>query len=248
MSSRSVILCIILFTGLFSFQKVFSQRVLGGFSVGMNLTQVEFDAFRGFHKVGLSLGPMVSIPFSPNRNWSVSMELLYTQKGSNHTGSPDSLSYKLKQDYAEVPIMIHFTDKKIVSAGVGFSYGQLINKKEIFNESSEGRDFYFSETQPGYVKLANPMSNFEIAALAEVQIRLWANLWIGARVQRSITSNRSVLFSQSLPANWDDPSNSEISTEKQYNYLINFRLTWIFNQEKAEKNAKKSQAPIDYSN
>ena len=113
--------------------EVKAQRILGAVSVGMNLTQVDGDEFFGYYKVGLNVGPMVIVPFGKKKNWSASMELLYSQKGSKHNGSTDSTTYKLVQDYAEIPVLVHFTDKKLISGGVGVSYGQLINYKETKN-------------------------------------------------------------------------------------------------------------------
>ncbi len=107
-----------------------AQRILGGISVGMNLTQVDGDEYYGFHKVGLNVGPMVIVPFGKNKKWSVSMELLYSQKGSHHGGNTDTTTYNFKLDYLEIPVLLHFTDKKIISGGIGFSYGQLVNQKE----------------------------------------------------------------------------------------------------------------------
>ena len=97
----------------------YGQRILGGISLGVNLTQVDGDQFYGFHKYGLNFGPMVILPLDMKKNWSVSMELLYSQKGSYHKGSTDSTYYRLNLDYIDVPVMVHFTDKKIISAGLG---------------------------------------------------------------------------------------------------------------------------------
>ncbi len=198
-----------------------SQKVLGAVSVGINLTQVDGDIFYGFHKVGLNVGPQVQIPFGKNKNWSVSMELLYSQKGSYHKGSADSTTYKLKQDYAEIPVLIRYTDKKIISAGVGFSYGQLINYKETKNATFDSLFTY----QTG-------LSNNDISVIAEVNFRLWYKLWLGLRYQYSMKSNRTVLVTDP-----NDPKNP--FTRYQYNNVISLRLTWIFNQEKIMKPSKR---------
>ncbi len=200
------------------------QRFLGGVSLGMNLTQVDGDEFYGFHKVGLNVGPMVSMPFGKNKNWSASMELLYSQKGSYHNGSTDSTTYRINLDYAEVPLLIHFTDKKLISGGVGFCYGQLVNYKETKN------NFYDS-----IFTYQNSLSNYEISIIADVQIRLWSKLWANVRYQYSLKSNHTVLVS--------DPTSYPRTTftRDQYNNVISIRLTWIFNQEKIAKTPKKER-------
>lgn len=198
-----------------------AQRILGGISLGMNLTQVDGDDFYGFHKVGLNVGPMVIVPFGKNRNWSASMELLYSQKGSKHNGSADSTNYKLIQDYAEIPVLIHFTDKKLISGGLGFSYGQLINYKETRNN--------FYDTLYQY---QTGLSNYDISVIADLQIRIWSRLWANLRYQYSVKSNRTVVI--------DNPNLYPRSpeTRKQYNNVITLRLTWVFNQPKITKEKK----------
>jgi hypothetical protein len=202
-------------------EEIYSQRILGGVSLGMNLTQVDGDDFYGFHKVGLNVGPMVIVPFGKNKNWSASMELLYTQKGSKHNGSADTTDYKLIQDYAEIPVLIHFTDKKLISGGLGFSYGQLINYKETKNR--------FYDTLYQY---QTGLSNFDISLVADIQIRIWYKLWANLRYQYSMKSNRTVVI--------DNPNLYPRSpeTRKQYNNVITLRVTWIFNQPKIEKSGK----------
>jgi len=199
-----------------------AQRILGGISIGMNLTQVDGDDFYGFNKVGLNVGPMVAVPFGKNKNWSASMELLYSQKGAYHRGATDSTGYRLTQDYAEIPVLIHYTDKKLISGGVGFSYGQLINYKETKNNVYDSIFHY----QTG-------LANNDISVIADVQIRLWYRLWANVRYQYSIRSNRTV---EIINMN-SYPRFSE--TRNQFNNVITFRLTWIFNQEKIVKSPKK---------
>ncbi|MCK9423184.1 MAG: PorT family protein [Bacteroidales bacterium] len=230
---RLVILLVFLIVLVFPFKKSYSQRVLGALSVGMNLTQVDGDEFFGFHKIGLNVGPMVILPFGPKKNWSVSMELLYSQKGSYHRGQTDTTSYRLNQDYAEIPVLIHFTDKKLISAGVGFSYGQLINFKETFGGRPIDTNFFAQPT--------TTLSNFDISVIADLQIRLWSKLWADVRYQYSMKSNRSVMVTDP-----NDPKNP--FPRNQFNNVVSIRLTWVFNQEKIGKSVKKSQAPIDYSN
>jgi hypothetical protein len=212
---------LLIFTVSFS-SPVKAQRFLGAVSLGMNLTQVDGDEFFGFNKVGLNVGPMVAVPFGKKNNWSVSMELLYSQKGSYHGGATDSTRFRLNLDYAEVPVLIHFTDKKLISGGVGFSYGQLVNYKETKNNFYDSIFIYQTS-----------LSNNEIAVIADLQIRLWSKLWANLRYQYSMRSNRTVLVK-------DPGTYPRIEyTRYQYNNVITVRLTWVFNQEKISKPAKK---------
>ncbi|XZF12513.1 porin family protein [Chitinophagaceae bacterium MMS25-I14] len=109
----------------------------GGFTVGMNASQVDGDGFSGYHKAGLNLGPLVFARFT--NHFGASMEMIYTQKGSRQRGITDDPTgsglseandYDLKMNYIEVPVLLrYFSDKKIV-AGAGISYARLINYKE----------------------------------------------------------------------------------------------------------------------
>ncbi len=204
------------------FTEANAQRILGAVSLGMNLTQVDGDDFFGFHKIGLNVGPMVAVPFGRKKNWSVSMELLYSQKGSFHNGAVDSTTYKLVQDYAEIPVLVHFTDKKLVSGGVGFSYGQLINYKETSNS------FY----DKVYVEKSD-LSNYDFSIIGDFQIRLWSKLWANFRYQYSLMSNRQVTVE--VPYSYPRVQN----VQQQYNNVISIRLTWVFNQEKISKRPKQ---------
>lgn len=193
-----------------------AQRILGGISVGMNLTQVDGDEYYGFHKVGLNVGPMVIVPFGKNKKWSVSMELLYSQKGSHHGGSTDTTTYNFKLDYLEIPVLVHFTDKKIISGGVGFSYGQLVNQKEVFNNQPIDTSYY--------VQPITGLSRSDISLIADLQIRLWNRLWADLRYQYTVVRLREVQVT--------DPTNiANTWTRNQFNNVISIRLTWVFNQQ-----------------
>lgn len=156
------------------------------------------------------------------------MELLYTQKGSYHKGGSDSVNsytYRLVQDYAEIPVLLHFTDRKLISGGVGFSYGQLINYKETKNN--------FYDTLYNY---QTTLSNNDISIIADLQIRLFSKLWANLRYQYSIKSNRTVVI-DNPKAYPRDPV-----TREQYNNVISIRLTWVFNQEKISKTPRKESS------
>ena len=108
-----------------------AQSILGSFSAGVNLTQVDGDEVYGFHKVGFNGGPSAIIPFG--KHWSVSIETLFSQKGSYQKPQfNDSLTYeyRLNLNYVEVPVLIHFEDKKLICGGVGISWSRLVGVKE----------------------------------------------------------------------------------------------------------------------
>jgi len=213
---KKILLLPLLLLTLFLVKPASAQRFLGGISVGANFCQVDGDQFYGFRKVGLNFGPMAILPFGKQKQWSVSMELLYSQKGSYHKGSTDSTYYRLNLDYIDIPVMVHFTDKEIISAGAGVCYGQLIGKKE------------------STLYVVTPNSDFlpyDLSILGEVSLRLWNRLWMNVRYQYSMVNLRTVTFK--------DPNNPLDTWErKQYNNLISVRLTYIFNQPLRNKPKK----------
>ncbi|MEI6889813.1 MAG: porin family protein [Bacteroidales bacterium] len=206
---KHILLPVLLLLLIIAIKPAQAQRVLGGLSVGANFCQVDGDQFYGFRKVGLNFGPMVVVPFGKNRNWSVSMELLYSQKGSFHRGSTDSTYYRLNLDYIDIPVMVHFTDKKIISAGLGFCYGQLIGK---------------SESQLFVVTPNTDFSPYDFSVLGEVSLRVWNRFWINVRYQYSLLNLRTVTFTNPNIAN-------DTWQRNQYNNVISLRLTYIFKQE-----------------
>lgn len=197
------------------------QRILGALSVGVNATQVDGDEFYGFHKVGLNIGPQVMVPFGKNRNFSFCMELLYSQKGSVHRGSTDSTDFRLEMDYAEVPVLIRYTDKKIISGGIGLSYGQLINYRETKNNFFDSLFQYQSS-----------LKNYDLSIIADVQFKIWSKLWANLRYQYSLVPLRTVLVTD--PRTY--PRNP--FTRDQYNNVLTFRVTWVFNQPNTAKGDK----------
>lgn len=225
MSKPSVTIIFVIILVLACSIQMHAQRFLGAVSLGMNLTQVDGDDFYGFHKVGLNVGPMVAVPFGKNRHWSVSMELLYSQKGSYHNGSSDSTTYRLVQDYVEIPVLIHYTDKKIVSGGLGFAYGQRVNYTET--ENSFYNSVYDYQTD---------LSINDISVVADVQVRLVSKLWADLRYQYSMKSNRTVVITD--PGSYPTTTH----TEYQFNNVISIRLTWVFNQEKIVKAPKQTRS------
>ncbi|HAE12861.1 MAG: PorT family protein [Chitinophagales bacterium] len=109
---------------------VFDAGIVGG----INFTQVHGDNLAGFNKIGMNAGGIAHINFRPG--WSVSFEVLYSQKGSATYPDPNDQSafeYKLQLDYAEVPVLINYLDHNRLIAFAGLSYGRLFRAREVIN-------------------------------------------------------------------------------------------------------------------
>jgi hypothetical protein len=200
-------------------EEAFTQRILGGIYMGANLTQVDGDEYYGFHQIGLNVGPTAIIPFGKNKKWSVGFELLFSQKGSYHRGETDTTTYRLRLNYVDIPVLVHFTDKKIISAGAGIAYGQLVGAKETeYGEQTE-------------TNIQGPYSMIDFSVIGDVQFRLWKRLWLGLRYQYTILPIRTRDFYNEVT--------KESWTREQYNNVISIRLGWIFNQEVPIKKREK---------
>lgn len=96
--------------------------------VGTNLSQIDGDYSAGFKKIGLTGGFKIDYPIA--EAWDMSMELLYSKRGSKHR--KDTIDIDL--NYIEVPLIISIRDWYIeqdkydkVRADAGLSFGYLFN-------------------------------------------------------------------------------------------------------------------------
>jgi hypothetical protein len=107
-------------------------RFRGGIILGVNATQVDGDDYAGYHKLGLNGGFTAQLPIS--KNFFFSTEILYTQKGAkSRTFQGVPLQYRLKLNYAEIPLLFNFQEKHAVNFGLGLSYGRLIKIREFID-------------------------------------------------------------------------------------------------------------------
>ncbi len=96
----------------------------GGVAAGVNFSQVDGDNYAGFNKIGLNAGPLVHINF--NANWSLSLEIDYSQKGSKTKPDPNNYNTFIMQlHYVEVPALINYNDKNRLIFQAGAAYGRL---------------------------------------------------------------------------------------------------------------------------
>ena len=82
-------------------------------------------------RLGLNIGPSAIIPFGKNKQWSVTLELLFSQLGSrqkNVNAKADTVylthpkyydGYRLSLNYVQIPVIVHFTDKRFIAGVLG---------------------------------------------------------------------------------------------------------------------------------
>ncbi len=195
----------------------------GGLVAGGNFTQVDGDNFAGYHKVGANVGGIVYAHLA--NKLAASMEILFVQKGSRAhkeqvtpyndplAGSPIRIQkYNIDLNYAEIPIMINYFDKRKSNFGAGFSYSQLISSKEdlVTNPTLS------PETDP---TSSYPFRKSDLNVLVGCNLKLVGGLFLNVRFQYSLLSIRD-----------RDDRYVNYIRQNQYNNLYVLRLMYLFNK------------------
>lgn len=203
--------------------KANAQRIKGALIAGVNATQVDGDEVFGYHKFGLNVGAAAIVPITGN--WAISLENIYTEKGAHQRPRfIDSLdgSYDLKINYLDVPVLIHYTDKDIITFGMGASWGGMV---KIW----EQRNGY---EMPATTLTSGIYRRSDVNILLDVRFRMVSRLHFNVRYAYSIRpiATREVVDSKTGYPNIRD----------QYNGMFTFRLYYIFNEVLGEKPKKKN--------
>lgn len=230
---------------------VSAQRFVGQAMLGVNLAQIEGDDVHGFYKAGVNGGMGVSLPLNRAQTWTVSAELLYTQKGSyKHSKSEgyfDTINYhptmfqdvnrtipfnpkmkcNISLDYVQVPVMFHYEDMRTgCKFGLGFAWGRLVRAKEVYN---------------GFTRTTNVRSKTyktnDWSVLAGVDIRLYKNLALGIRWEYSLAPIRTMQYLCGKPTADGGFNVTRDETNNFRNHLVSVRLVYSIN-EKYIRNTK----------
>ncbi|NCU36253.1 PorT family protein [Candidatus Falkowbacteria bacterium] len=205
-----------------------AQRIMGALIGGFNTTNVQGDDVFGFRKFGINAGAAAIVPFG--EKWSFTLEAVYSQKGAFHREGGrgmdyryehDYNQYKLQLNYLEVPVLVHFHDKKWLKAGAGFSYGRLVGVEE-----------YEDHVRIATTTLNDgPYDTDEYSALLDVQFPIYKQLKIDARYSFSLFKIRTRTY--------ENVRGDEEKIRKQYNQVLSFRLIWVFNESTSRESRLK---------
>ncbi len=161
------------------------KKFLGGLSLGMNMSQIDGDAYFGYNKLGFNGGGIVYWNFSAKIG--ASFEILYTRKGAR--GVDESYSpyvgpyfgkYFLNINYAELPLVVHYYITPKYHLGVGAAYAQLINSSERYEDVDI---YYFSSSD-------YPFRKYNVDFVASASMVVWRNFLLNAKYQYSLTPIR----------------------------------------------------------
>jgi hypothetical protein len=184
-------------------------RFRAGVVLGVNATQVDGDDLAGYHKLGLNGGFIAHIPVS--KKFFFSTEILYTQKGSKsrtYAGYP--LAYKLKLNYAEIPVLINFQEKTALNFGIGVSYGRVVKVRE-FIEGLENIPTTFDVSTTD----VNELNRSDYNVIANANYLFTKNFFLNVRFAYSFVPVGRFL-------------SSNFNNRALYNNLLSFRLGYVF--------------------
>jgi len=201
---------------LLCFFNINAQNIKGGIYAGFNLSQVDGDQVYGFHKIGFIGGPTAIIPFK--KNFSVSIETIFNQKGSYQKPIYKDTSYgmyRLILNYVEVPLLIHYKDKGKYNFGAGLSWGELVGFKE-----------WEHEIPIKWSKDSIPYKKDDICALVDLDFPIYDRFRFNFRYSYSIFKIRTRYF----------PIIN--TTRYQFNNVLTFRLLYVFKDTPKPKRKK----------
>lgn len=204
------------------------QIIKGFAAAGINMAQVDGDEAYGYKMPGFNAGLGIMIPFK--KNFDVSLETTFSQKGANQKAQylafrgDDTLTgaYRLRLNYVEIPLMIHYTDKNFVTVGAGFSFGRLVGAEE----SEHGK-------LTSVTALDGTYSKNDYSVLVDLKMRIKGRLWGNFRYQYSMQRIRERTYS-SL-------TGTESWNRSQFNNVLSLRLFYIFNEDQSARAVVKSQ-------
>ena len=219
--TRTYVFVFLAMAGLLMISGKASGQIIKGMVIaGGSLTQVEGDEIKGWSQFGFTGGLGAIVPFAGD-NWGVNLEILFSQKGSYQKKQIDSDSktfeYRLRLNYLEIPLYITYTDKDVVSFGLGGYYGRLVGSRE---EEHSGNQAPYTDTVP--------FNDGDIGFLIDARVRIWKHLHVNVRYSQSLVSIRERVYY---------PPNSDAFARDQFNQVLSLRFIYIFNEGQKGNNA-----------
>jgi len=235
-----------------------AQRFIGGIAAGINLTQVDGDEVFGYTKVGFNGGPFVKLMLDKKQRFSITMELLYSQKGAQkkypapngvrvalgdtaffdtkNEGENTKFFYNLRTDYLEIPLVVHFEDPRSkVGIGIGITWGRLVYVKEMehnFTRLSVNDTTWQIRGSRRIDQGSDPgrYKKNDWGFIADVHIPIYKGLKFNFRFQYSMAPfGKSRKFYNSTGNNPD-----EYVTRRPFHNTLTFRLIYSFNEKYME--------------
>ena len=255
-----------------------AQIVKGEVFFGGNACQVDGDECYGFRRFGVHAGAGALIPIVRVNNFTmdVGLEVLFNQKGA-HKG--DSLKlhqgayvgrYDLRLNYAEIPLMLYFTDKDRYSIGIGASYGRVVYLDEKHNGISTGialgdgrlhwkeneenlpdisrvRDIdelagiVYSSGFPDTIQISSVVANSNSYRANDFNICANLRVRIWEGFHAELRYQYSLSPIRTRMFYRDQSQSLDNRIRTQYNNSITLRLVYIFNEHRSKANKESSK-------
>ncbi len=127
-----------------SITSVVGQRFKAMGIIGANTAQIDGDSLYGFKKLGISSGARLS--YTNNKTWDLSLEMLYSQRGSSEKLFNTSKGRNINLNFIEFPVIFSLRDwyqeadkyYKVRVEG-GLTYGYLFGAEADGYDVSEVR-------------------------------------------------------------------------------------------------------------
>lgn len=155
-----------------------AQRFKGSAVLGLNFSQIDGDDLAGFNKVGLTGGFKLDSPL--NDKWDMSLEMLYSKRGSSTGFGFGGDANLTSLQYLSVPILVSLKDWYIkdedyhkVSAHGGLDFGYMFSAKST-------NDIYQADV--------NNFKKVDISLLVGINYKFTRKLGLTIRYTRSYTS------------------------------------------------------------
>jgi len=154
-----------------------AQPFEGGIMAGFVASQVDGDSYAGYDKAGLMGGVFISTKLT--KVIGAQLEIHYTGKGARKpVSSDDPEVYKLSLHYLDIPVLISFNVKQLVTFELGLVPGYLFAKGGEDDGGKLPDEFLVS-----YKK-------FDLATLAGIRFNVVEKLAVSFRYCYSIVSIR----------------------------------------------------------
>lgn len=202
-----------------------AQKIKAAVMAGTNISQVDGDEVYGFNRLGWNYGVAAMAPLGGN--FYLALETNFNQKGAYQKKQyeqfdGDSLvrtgEYDLRLNYVQVPVMIQYNDKDIITAGLGMAYSRLVDTEEI--EHSGIAEPYINERE---------FNKDDILGFVDLQFRVYRRFYFNFRYSYSFKPIRKRFYDSQYD------TSEETWTRKQYNNSLTFRLMYRFNESPPPK-------------
>lgn len=193
------------------------HTITGGLVGGLAFSQVDGDGYKGYAKMGYTGGGVIYLPFGDidmpinDATIALSMEVLFTQKGSKGRGAiTGAISQDINLQYAEIPFQLNlYRGPRKSGFGAGFSVGYLASSEETIDNGNGI-----------IIKNGLPFKKFDFNFVLTGNLHVWKGFFLSPRFQYSLISVRN--------------NNSQYGgRDQQFNNVVSIRAMYLFKRSES---------------